>query len=86
MVYLHAWENTHYVGYDITLARNVGHIILMLSVKWAIMDEADSTFWKWHFMLYAFRYAMALFYDWNKCFWKLEELYFLLWLMALNEK
>ena len=35
MVYLHGWENTHYVGYDITLVRNVGHIISMLSVNWA---------------------------------------------------
>ena len=49
MVYLHAWENNHYVRYDVTLARNVGHIILMLSVKWDIMVmefilEVDSTF------------------------------------------
>jgi hypothetical protein len=49
MVYLHGWENTHYVGYDITLVRNVGHIVLMLSVKWDIMVmelilEADLTF------------------------------------------
>ena len=34
MVYLHACENTHYVRYDVTLSRNVGHIILILSVKW----------------------------------------------------
>jgi hypothetical protein len=35
MVYFHACENTHYVK-DVTLERNVGHIILILSVKWAM--------------------------------------------------
>jgi hypothetical protein len=49
MVYLHAWENTYYVGYDTPLARNVRHISLMLSVKWDIIVmefilESDSTF------------------------------------------
>ena len=37
MVYLHAWENTYYVGYDTPLERNVGCIISMLSVKWDII-------------------------------------------------
>jgi hypothetical protein len=35
MVYLHAWANNYYVECDTPLARNVGHIISMLSVKWA---------------------------------------------------
>jgi hypothetical protein len=35
MVYLHTWENNYYVECNTPLARNVGHIISMLSVKWA---------------------------------------------------
>jgi hypothetical protein len=35
MVYLYIWENDYYVECNTPLARNVGHVILVLSVKWA---------------------------------------------------
>ena len=34
MVYFHTWANDYYVECNTPLAMNVGHVILVLSVKW----------------------------------------------------
>ena len=35
MVYFHTWANDYYVECNTPLARSVGHVISVLSVKWA---------------------------------------------------